>query len=92
VRTEAEIEAALEEVEEKVWYDRHMMLLEKHQSGEMVFTEEQLAAANASAQQIRDQYGEGNLGPYDDMGWGVLLGKLSALRWVTGSDWDEFWS
>ncbi len=32
--------------------------------------------------------GKDNLGPYTDFEWGMINGKLSALRWVLGDEWD----
>lgn len=34
-----------------------------------------------------EQY-PGELGPWSDFEWGMLNGKLSALRWVLGDEWD----
>ena len=28
------------------------------------------------------------LGPWSDFEWGMLNGKMSALRWILGDDWD----
>jgi hypothetical protein len=46
------------------------------------------AAALAAAEKTEDEVGAANLGPWTDFEWGMLNGKLSALRWVTGSEWD----
>lgn len=43
-------------------------------------------------ERVIQQYGEENLGPYSDFEWGMLNGKLSALRWVMGEDWDELYT
>jgi hypothetical protein len=42
----------------------------------------------ALAREVEKRHGKGNLGPYDDFEWGMINGKLSALRWVLGDEWD----
>ena len=44
--------------------------------------------AKKNAEKIKEKYGEQNMGPYTDFEWGMLNGKLSALRWVLGDEWD----
>jgi hypothetical protein len=44
--------------------------------------------ALAAAKRTEEEVGIENLGPWSDFEWGMLNGKLSALRWVTGSEWD----
>lgn len=41
-----------------------------------------------SARQTRKDLGKENVGPWDDFEWGMLNGKLSALRWALGDEWD----
>ena len=46
------------------------------------------AGALAAAQRTQEEVGTENLGPWTDFEWGMLNGKLSALRWAMGSEWD----
>jgi hypothetical protein len=39
-------------------------------------------AAEKSARRVEAKYGLEELGPWTDFEWGVINGKLSALRWV----------
>lgn len=44
-------------------------------------------AQNAAKKTLR-KYGKENFGPWDDFEWGMLNGKLSAIRWMLGGEWD----
>ena len=47
-----------------------------------------LRGALKAARRVERRYGKKNLGPWDDFEWGMINGKLSALRWVLGEEWD----
>jgi len=53
-----------------------------------VVVDETWKGALAAAKRTEDEVGIENLGPWDDFEWGMLNGKLSALRWVLGDEWD----
>jgi hypothetical protein len=44
--------------------------------------------AKRAAADTRRRYGPKNFGPWSDFEWGMVNGKLSALRWVLGDEWD----
>jgi len=84
MRTLEEIKAFETEFFEKVWYDRHSML-----RGKRKISPEILEEAERHAREIEIKY-KGKVGPYSTLAWGMLLGKLSALRWVLGDEWEDF--
>lgn len=48
--------------------------------------------AQRSARRVERRFGCQNLGPWSKFDWGMMNGKLSALRWVLGEDWDELYT
>ncbi|MER8546471.1 PIN domain-containing protein [Mesorhizobium sp. M1169] len=44
--------------------------------------------AQDSARRTEKEIGTDKLGPWTNFEWGMLNGKLSALRWVMGDEWD----
>ncbi len=99
-----EILNAIEELTTKVWYNRHQNLRYKIQTGKTKIVEKETfpvkdhsrrpiqrdvwEGALKAAAKVEKKYGIKNLGPWDDFEWGMLNGKLSALRWTLGDEWD----
>lgn len=88
----------------QIWYNRHWNLRRKIEIGEHHVVAEKDYSQNpyradqtldtvwegalAAAKRTEDEVGIENLGPWDDFEWGMINGKLSALRWILGDEWD----
>ncbi len=90
---------AMDEIVDKVWYNRHQYLMWQIENGEIeiipegtqrygndVIHEDILKGAKESAKRVEETYED--VGPWSDFEWGMINGKLSALRWVLGDEWD----
>ena len=53
-----------------------------------IYIKRYLGGCKKVAKRVEKEYGKKNLGPYDDFEWGMINGKLSAIRWMLGDDWD----
>lgn len=81
-----EIQEAEQEFFDRIWYQRSIAHKWDLDADAL---EELLRIAGPGRRRVEQRYGgPSNLGPYTDFEWGMLNGKLSALRWVLGSEWD----
>jgi hypothetical protein len=83
MRNQEEIAEAEDELTDRVWYERHLVLMAENPD------RPGMKEAERAAKAIRQELGDQKLGPYTDFEWGELNGKLSALRWVLGDEWDS---
>lgn len=99
-----EIREAEELLFHQVWYNRHWNMRIAVEEGKIKVVDKEtfprpagaqetiqrdvLKGALKAARDVELRYGKKNLGPWDDFEWGMINGKLSALRWVLGDEWD----
>lgn len=91
------------ELEQKIWYIRHKNREYQIEQGKIkLITPEEFdiktsqstivkniwEGALKSAQKVEETFGIENL-QFSDFEWGMINGKLSALRWVVGDEWDN---
>lgn len=87
-RTAEEIHSIIDEFTDKIWYDRHQMLKRMVEEKQSKVDPKIWKGALQAEKMLEEKYGIENLGPHGDFEWGMLNGKLSALRWVVGFEWD----
>lgn len=73
-RSGQEILAAEQRLYDLIWYQRSLSTMDP--------------VGAPGRQRVEQTYSREELGPFTDFEWGMLNGKLSALRWVLGDDWD----
>jgi hypothetical protein len=99
-----EILDAMDLLFHQVWYNRHQNTRFKIEEGIIKIVEKETfpvkdhntrpiqrdvwEGALKAAVRVEKQYGLENLGPWDDFEWGMINGKLSALRRVLADEWD----
>jgi hypothetical protein len=85
-----DIFVAEQEFMDVIWYDRKLVLQQRLKQGAESIDPEIERGILAAMRAAEKRYGKKKIRQYyhDDFGWGMLNGKLSALRWVLGDDWD----
>lgn len=83
-----EIVSSENELFDRIWYQRSLAHIAKLKAESNAHGLDMLMeVAGPPLKLVEEKYGD-TLGPYSDYQWGMLEGKLSALRWVLGAEWD----
>lgn len=84
-RNESSINDEYKKLWDKVWWNRHMSRCPADHPNNCTKD----GSGCASARTIVDKHGMEYLDPGDQVEWGICQGKMMALAWVLGSDWDD---
>ena len=89
-RSDKAIREALNEFWDKVWWNRTQYRIEQLKKKKLTHEqlEAEVAISRPGIERIEAKYGRENLGCDEDE-WGLLQGRMSALAWVLGAEWDE---
>lgn len=83
-----DIQKSEQEILDMIWYQRKLnRVYELEWDGDTPGLAMYMKVAGPPMERVEAEVGE-TLGPYTDFEWGMLNGKLSALRWVLGAEWD----
>jgi hypothetical protein len=87
-RGRTEISEAAHLLWNQVWYnrDQYFRAVEEQQAAKS--GREAAIVGRDAAKRVEEEFGLENLGPWTDFEWGMINGKLSALNWVMGEEWD----
>jgi hypothetical protein len=101
-RALSEVLPYMNKLHDQIWYNRHKNLEYRIESGEHKLVDRWQRKNNQSttvrsvwkgaqeaARKMEEKYGLDELGPWDDFDWGMLNGKMSAIRWMLGEDWES---
>jgi hypothetical protein len=72
---------------DRVWYERHQTVMEEVNHGRREINE-LLKQADVAAKEMREHYGPSFDVLLSDFEWGIINGKLSAIRWALLEEWD----
>ncbi len=87
IRTIREVGETLNELFDRVWYERKLVYLDEPAPGHPTSVEV-IAGMLKAMREVEERYGRDNLIVPDAFSWGMINGKFSALRWVSGFEWD----
>lgn len=88
LRRVSEIMATEQKLFDRLWYGRSEAAVSDERPES--YSTEIWETARAAARRIEDQYGVELLrkDTESSFDWGMLSGKVSAIRWVLGAEWD----
>ena len=88
-RSEQDVLASIDEFTDRVWYERHQVLKYRLKRKQTTVDPKIWKGALNSAQIVEAKHCLHTLVPTSAFEWGMLNGKLSALRWVMGEELDK---